>query len=135
MRLNEFAQLRTSDLIEHTGRRHLSVGCVQDGEEEEDVAERRSVRDHSPHERRVKSASARRFYTGSSATDRNRVAGFHPQPSAQGWRCRQRFQGVQTGQVRILLRSCWKTPQRKNYKSWHQEEQTEERLLTKAQFF
>src|SRR5258708_499400 len=135
MRLNEFAQLRTSDLIEHTGRPLLSVVGGKAGEEDEDVAERRSVPDHSPHERRVKSASARRFYTGSSATDRNRVAGFHPQPSAQGWRCRQRFQGVQTGQVRILLRSCWKTPQRKNYKSWHQKEHTEDRLLTHPQFF
>jgi integrase len=61
MRLNEFAQLRTSDLIEHNGRPHLSVVCVQDQEEDEDLTANGTVRCQLPDERRVKSASARRF--------------------------------------------------------------------------
>jgi hypothetical protein len=60
MRLNEFAQLRTSDLIEHNGRLHLSVVCVQDPDEDDDLSPG-TVPAQVPDDPRVKSGSARRF--------------------------------------------------------------------------
>ncbi|WP_156042034.1 hypothetical protein [Bradyrhizobium sp. URHD0069] len=60
MRLNEFARLRTSDLIEHNGRPHLGVVCVQDPDEDDDLSPG-TVPAQVPDDRRVKSVSARRF--------------------------------------------------------------------------
>src|SRR5450631_4500829 len=61
MRLNEFAQLRTGDLIEHNGRPHLRVVCIQDPEEDDDLTAPSIAPAQAPDDRRVKSASARRF--------------------------------------------------------------------------
>jgi hypothetical protein len=132
MRLNEFAQLKTSDLIEHNGRPHLSVLCVQDPDEDDDLSPG-TVPAQVPDDRRVKSASARRFIP------------LHPLLIEIGFLDFIRGR-VRKGAAASVFRECkpdkyghysgslGKRLDGKNYESGHQEKQ-KECLFTAAQFF